>query len=47
MKKKVFIYAIGFVIVTLVGFVGIKGYLFFNPSEQILGIKSPQVFVLI
>ena len=43
MKKKTFIYAIGLVIVTLVGFVGIKGYLFFNPSEQILGIKSPQL----
>ena len=43
MKKKTFIYAIGLIIVTLVGFVGIKGYLFFNPSEQILGIKSPQL----
>ncbi|MCC3868235.1 TlpA disulfide reductase family protein [Terrisporobacter mayombei] len=43
MKKKTFIYAIGLVIVTFVGFVGIKGYLFFNPSEQVLGIKSPQV----
>ena len=43
MKKKTFIYAIGLIIVTLVGFVGIKGYLFFNPSEQVLGIKSPQL----
>lgn len=43
MKKKTFKYAIGLVIFTLVGFVGIKGYLFFNPSEQVLGIKSPQV----
>lgn len=43
MKKKIFIYFIGFLIVTLVGFIGIKCYLFFNPSGQILGIKSPQV----
>lgn len=42
MKKKTFKYVIGLVIVTLMGFAGIKGYLLFNPSAQVLGIKSPQ-----
>lgn len=42
MKNKTSKYVIGLAIITLVGFVGIKGYLFFNPSVQILGIKSPQ-----
>lgn len=42
MKKKIFVCAMVLVIVTLVGFVGIKGYLFYNPSEQVLGIKSQQ-----